>query len=169
MNPAALFVRKDTHYSALGCDCYDVERDALTWQGGVPCIAHPPCRSWSRLSHFAKPLPGERELALWAMDKVRRFGGVLEHPLDSRLWRETGCLSYGVRDLHGGVLVPALQSWWGHRAPKRTGFYICGPVPELPYSDELAVGRIENMNVAERERTPLQLATWLVQTAKACA
>lgn len=169
MSPAALFVRKDTHYAALGCDCFDFERDAKTWQGGTPCIAHPPCRSWSRLSHLAKPLPGERELAIWAMAMVRQFGGVLEHPLDSRLWAHSSCRSYGVRDNHGGVLVPVLQSWWGHRAPKRTGLYIVGPVPELPFSDDLASGRIENMNVAERERTPFELARWLVDVAKACA
>ena len=26
---AALFVRKVNHYAALGCDCYDADRDAL--------------------------------------------------------------------------------------------------------------------------------------------
>ena len=169
ISPAVLFVRSRTHYADLGCDCYDVKRNALSFKGGVPVIAHPPCRSWSRLSHFAKPVAGERELAIWAIDQVRRNGGVLEHPLDSRLWKEAGCLSFGVRDLAGGVLVPVMQSWFGHRAPKRTGLYIVGPVPDLPYDDNLAVGRIENMGVAERERTPLPFAQFLVDLARACA
>lgn len=166
---AALFVRKDTHYAALGCDCYDADRNALSWQGGAPGVFHPPCRSWSRLSHMAKPAPGERELAIWAMAMARQHGGVVEHPLDSRLWAASGCGSFGVRDRFGGVLLPVYQSWWGHRAPKRTGFYVVGPVPDLPYSDQLPAGRIENMNVAERERTPFDLARWLVQVAGACA
>ena len=45
---AALFVRKSNHYAALGCDCYDATRDALTWPGGVPGVFHPPCRAWGR-------------------------------------------------------------------------------------------------------------------------
>lgn len=169
MTVAALFVRADTPYRALGCDCYDFERDALTWQGGCPAVAHPPCRSWSRLSHFAKPRPGERELALWAVEQVRQFGGVVEHPLDSRLWAAAGCSSYGVRDQRGGVLVPVMQSWWGHRAPKRTGLYIVGPVPQIPYVEGMPAGRIENMGRPERERTPRDLASWLVDVARACA
>jgi len=66
-------------------------------------------------------------------------------------------------------LIPVLQSWWGHRAPKRTGLYIVGPLPFIPFSDQLATGRIEKMCVAERERTPFDLARWLVDVAKACA
>jgi hypothetical protein len=167
---AALFVRKTNHYAALGVDCYDFDRDALTWQGGCPGIFHPPCRSWGRLRTFAKPRPGERELATWAMCKVREFGGVLEHPHSSQLWAESGCLGYGLRDQFGGVLVPVLQSWWGHRAPKKTCFYIVGPMPELPYApmpDSFV--RVENMGRPERERTPAELATWLVDVARACA
>lgn len=170
MNVAALFVRKDTHYASLGCDCYDADRDALSWPGGCPGIFHPPCRSWGQLAHFAKPRPGERELALWAMRKVREFGGVVEHPATSKLWQEAGCLGYGMRDQHGGVLIPVLQSWWGHRAPKRTCFYIVGPMPDLPeYEPARCIRPVEDMGKAERERTPFELATWLVNVAKACA
>lgn len=167
---AALFVRAKNHYAELGCDCYDATRDALTWPGGAPGIYHPPCRSWGQLSHMAKPRPGERELALWAMDKVRKFGGVLEHPYASRLWAETACASFGVRDQHGGILLPVMQSWWGHRAPKKSCFYIVGPLPHVPY--DLAAPTtttIERMCRAERERTPATLAQWLVDVAKACA
>ena len=170
MTVAALFVRKKTHYVDLGVDCYDETRDALTWPGGCPGIFHPPCRSWGQLSHFAKPVPGERELALWAMQKVRECGGVLEHPYSSRLWGEARCLSFGVRDDFGGVLVPVFQSWWGHRAAKKSCFYVVGPLPSVPYV-ELAPtsSTVERMGRAERERTPLQLASWLVDVARACA
>jgi len=166
---AALFVRKNNHYAALGVDCYDATRDALSWPGGVPGVYHPPCRAWGQLSHMAKPRPGEAELSLWAMQKVRQFGGVLEHPYASRLWAASGCLGFGIRDQHGGVLVPVLQSWWGHRAPKKSCLYIVGPVPELPYLAESAtVTTVERMGRPERERTPEAFATWLVELAKAC-
>lgn len=169
MTVAALFVRKDNHYAALGCDCYDADRDALTWQGGAPGIYHPPCRSWGQLSHFAKPREGERELAIWAMRKVRQFGGVLEHPIGSALWKEAGCLGYGMRDQHGGVLIPVLQSWWGHRAPKKTGLYIVGPIPELPYAEApKTFVPVEDMGKAERERTTPSFAAWLVDVARSC-
>lgn len=163
---AALFVRSDSHYSALGCDCFDIHRDALTWAGVVPGIFHPPCRAWGQLSHFAKPRPGERDLALWAVDMCRKFGGVVEHPINSRLWNEIGCLPYGIRDDFGGVLIPVFQSWWGHRAPKKTGLYICGPVPQLPSPVCQAVTTVERMCRAERERTPLAFAKFLVDLAR---
>lgn len=167
---AALFVRKVNHYAALGADCYDFDRNALTWRGGCPGVFHPPCRSWGQLAHMAKPRPGERELALWAMRKVRECGGVLEHPYASKLWQATGCLGYGMRDQHGGVLVPVLQSWWGHRAPKKTVLYIVGPLPDVPYvEDAPTVTTVERMGRPERERTPEAFAAWLVDVARACA
>jgi len=169
MNVAALFVRRDTHYADLGCDCYDIERDALTWPGGVPCIAHPPCRGWSQLSHFAKPRPGELELAPWAVAQVRKFGGVVEHPFNSRLWAHVGCLTFGVRDQFGGVLIPVYQSWWGHRALKKSCVYVVGPTPDLPeYQAPTRTHLVEKMGRAERERTPAPFAAWLVDLAQRC-
>lgn len=167
---AALFVRKENHYLALGCDCYDADRDALSWPGGVPGVYHPPCRSWGQLSHFAKPRPGERELATWSMQNVRKYGGVLEHPYSSRLWKESGCLSFGIRDDHGGILVPALQSWFGHRAQKKSCFYVVGAMPVFPEKkiEPAAFVMVENMGRAERERTPFDLAVWLVELASRC-
>lgn len=83
-----LFARKDSVYKTLpGTDVYDVERDALTWLGGSALIAHPPCRAWGQLKYFAKPRPNEKELAVWAIENIRRWGGVLEHPYRSDLWK----------------------------------------------------------------------------------
>lgn len=168
-NPvAALFVRKVNHYSSLGLDCYDFERDALTWQGGAPGVFHPPCRAWGKYKAWAKPRSGERELALWSIDRVRQFGGVLEHPYTSDLWKTVGILSPGVRDKFDGVFFPVYQSWFGHRAPKATGLYLVGaPVPDLSafQSSPLPAGRIELMGRAERERTPEAFAAFLANLA----
>jgi hypothetical protein len=163
---SALFTRRKSPYLALGLDCYDIHRDALTFSGSGPVIAHPPCRSWSKLSHFAKPRPGERELAIWAMAVVRQNGGCLEHPIDSRLWAESRCLSWGLRDDFGGVLVPIAQSAFGHPARKFTGIYMVGiQVPDVP--PPLPASRsVESMCRAQREHTPLDLAIWLHELAK---
>jgi hypothetical protein len=111
---------------------------------------------------MAKPVEGERELAIWAMHHVRGFGGVLEHPITSKLWQEADCLGWGIRDQWGGVLVPIAQSAFGHRAPKHTGLYMVGiNIPEVPPPGE-ASGLVEFMGRPERERTPLALAKWLV-------
>lgn len=162
---AALFVREDSHYRELGCDCYDIKRNALTFGGGIAAVYHPPCRSWGQLSHFAKPAAGEKELAVWAMHMVRLHGGVLEHPYASALFRVSGCGTPGLRDRFDGVLIPVFQSWWGHRAPKKSFFYVVGAEARLPeYCPPVTRMSVASMGVNERERTPRDLAAWLVET-----
>ena len=92
---SALFVRKDSIYKTLGLDCWDIDRDGRRWPGGNPCIAHPPCRAWGQLSHMANPREGEKDLAIFAVNRIRMYGGVLEHPRASRLWP---CLNLPVGD-----------------------------------------------------------------------
>jgi hypothetical protein len=169
MTVAALFVRRDSHYKAMdGVDCYDEDRDARTWRGGCPGIFHLPCRLWSRLSHFVNnPADHERELALWSVSMARRFGGVVEHPKDSRLWAEIGCLTPGVRDRFGGVLITVNQGDFGHCAPKATGLYLVGtPTPNTPFALQEAQGRIERICRQKRERTPEAFALFLVDLAR---
>jgi len=90
---AVLFADRDSIYKTLpGVDVYDVDRDARTFPGGMPVVAHPPCRLWGNVwanhpNPLQKPDPQEKDLALFAVDAVRRCGGVLEHPASSRLWK----------------------------------------------------------------------------------
>lgn len=72
---SALFVRKDSVYKTLEIDCWDIERDAMNWPGGNPIVAHPPCRAWGKFSWSANPRPGEKELAIKAIEWVREWGG----------------------------------------------------------------------------------------------
>lgn len=186
---AVLFARADSIYKRLpGCDVYDEQRDALTWPGGAPIVGHPPCRSWGSLRHFAKPQPGERELALWCVDRIREHGGVLEHPNASRLWPEYGLPSVGgERDAFGGWTLVVDQDWWGHRAEKRTRLYIVGcepadvpPVPirleDPPRVISASARRRKGhpqwrplVRKSEREATPPAFAEWLVELARRCA
>lgn len=169
---AALYCRKSSIYRLIpGVEVFDEQRDALTFGGGVPVVAHPPCGPWGKLSHFSKDGSSVRDLGLHAIRMVRRWGGVLEHPSTSRLFAESGVdVRTGQYDEYGGFVVVCPQVWFGHRAEKLSAFYICGVgrshIPRLPLSFEPPVTTVERMGKAERERTPLELATWLVAVAR---
>jgi hypothetical protein len=179
---AVLFARKDSVYKTLpDCDVWDVDRDARNWLGGNPAIAHPPCRAWGRLRHFAKPREDEKDLAIWAVKQVRQNGGVLEHPAQSTLWVAAGLPAPGRSDEFGGFTLWVSQWWFGHRADKATWLYIvgCEPqnLPQMPFkigepSHVVQSRKRENhkphISKAEREHTPIELAKWLIETALRC-
>lgn len=178
---AALFCRADSVYRTLALvDVFDARRDALTWGGGCSVVAHPPCRAWGRLRAFAHPLIGERDLARFAVAMVRRWGGVLEHPAGSLLWRDQ-CLPLGRQsDAWGGFTMPVNQCWFGHRAAKSTWLYIVGTArPDVPRFvvsldppshcvETRKRGGLPSVSKAEREATPLEFARWLVDLARRC-
>lgn len=186
MRPVAvLFARRDSNYKTLpGVDVWDADRDARKWTGGCPVVAHPPCRSWSVLKHFAKPREGERDLGPLAVELVRRWGGVLEHPKGSALWPHCKLPAPGERDKFGGWTKPVMQMWWGHRAEKPTMLYIVGVEPrDLPaypilLGDAPRVlfnkrglrsgmpGFRTECTQEEREHTPPAFAEWLVAVAR---
>lgn len=191
---SVLFAREDSIYKTmLECDVWDIKRDALNFTGSLPVVAHPPCRAWGRLRHFAKPREGEKELALWAVDVVRRNGGVLEHPASSRLWAEKPLPLPGEgQEEYGGWTLLVKQWWWGHKAEKPTLLYIVGcepnELPEIPYrvGKSECVIRLDKrradgthirkgdkdyrpaLGPRDREATPVDFATWLVELAVRC-
>lgn len=175
MIPSVLFARSDSNYKQLsGVDVWDIERNAFMYIGPGPVVCHPPCRAWGRLKGFAKPRPGEKECALFSVDTVRRFGGVLEHPAHSTLWKFADLPAPGRgKDFYGGWTLPVLQFWWGHRALKSTWLYIvgCNPsrIPVIPFRLDLIPSDIEHMGKAERERTTPDFCAWLLDLAGRCA
>lgn len=137
------------------------------------------------LSHMARPRDGEKELAPWAVEQVRKWGGVLEHPRKSKLWEHMGLPAPGARDRFGGFTFPIWQYWFGHQARKSTFLYIVGikptELPEYPLilGDAPFVvgtsGRRKDgsrsksrpeIRKADREHTPVAMAEWLVKLAK---
>jgi hypothetical protein len=170
MRVAALFTRERSHYAELGADCFPRSRGAHSFDLASPVVAHPPCRAWGRLRQFAKPREGERDLAIWAMWVVRHCGGVLEHPMCSQLWSFFGLVP-GRRDTFGGLLVPVDQSAFGHSAPKRTGLYFVRcELAVLPLAwGQPVPGRVSHMCTAQRERTPIDLASALLNAARSAA
>lgn len=179
---AVLFARRDSIYKRMcGVTVFDKDRDARTWPGGTPIVAHPPCRAWARLVGLAKPEPGEELNAVWAVRMVRTYGGVLEHPALSRLWLCCEMALPGRVDEYGGWTHVIHQRNFGHKADKATWLYICGAspaqIPHTPLTLDYATHTISTnsryktrpeVSKAERERTPPALAEWLVATARLC-
>lgn len=182
---AVLFCRADSIYKTLtSVEVFDQAREASSFTGGMPVVAHPPCRGWGRLRHFARPPDGERELAFMAIDAVRSNGGVLEHPACSSLWAVAGLPFPGMKDAYGGFTLAMPQNWFGHPCAKASWFYCCGllpsGIPEIPFSIEeprfvVTTGSYKRDNprwkpeVSRywRDATPPALAAWLVELARA--
>lgn len=183
---AVLFAREDSIYKMLGADCWDISRDARNYPGNKPVIAHPPCRAWGQLSHMAKPRPDEKKLALFAIEMVRKYGGVLEHPRASKLFPAYLPLP-GLKDEYGGYSICVDQFWWGHKCKKNTLLYIVGcaekDLPPIPLRFDAVThiigtsGRRKNgtrytgkkeVTKQEREATPVAMAEWLLSTALRC-
>ena len=173
---AALFALADSIYKTLpGCDVWDAQRDARLWPGGCPIVAHPPCRLWSSLAHMSTAPAEEKDLATWAVEQVREWGGVLEHPQRSRLWR---ILPQPWTSDGYGITVELNQWHWGHPASKPTRLYVCGAdrLPEWPmrmgkpYKTVTGIKGQPGRRCTDREReaTPPQFAHWLVELARRC-
>ena len=190
---AILYARSDSIYKTMeGCDVWDATRDARKFPGGMPVVAHPPCRAWGALSHMANPRPDEKDLARHAVKVIREYGGVLEHPYASKLWPDQKLPALGKRDEFGGFTVAIPQVWFGHCMEKNTKLYVCGcepkDLPEIPLSFATAthamggkwlfdvkkrlgrdgIMREDARKGKDREGTPPAFAKWLVAVARQC-
>lgn len=141
---AALFVDPEGPYVGVeGIDPWDEKRDARLYSGPHPVIAHPPCERWGR---FAEGSPTHKRFTLGddggcfkaALEAVRTFGGVLEHPQGSHAFRTFGLpvpeaeshrsRGWTVPDRFGGRSCHIDQGTYGHKAQKPTWLYAVLPV-----------------------------------------
>lgn len=160
MNVAALFVdggAKGVYPHLLGAEaCWPVERDARTYTGPLPVVAHPPCNLWVNMAAVNWKRYGRQRPAWYpggddggcfaaALAAVRRCGGVLEHPAGSHAWAAHGLFAPNVylpcwepyrhplRQLAGidplEWVCEVWQSAYGHAARKRTWLLYCGAQP----------------------------------------
>lgn len=169
---AALYVQAGGVYAARpGVDAWCSQRDARGYPGPYPVVAHPPCRAWGKYAYKSKHTSEERDLALHALACVRAYGGVLEHPVGSALWRHAMLPRPGERDAWGFTLR-VNQCDFGHRALKPTLLYIVGldaaAMPQLPAS-RVPETTVENMWRGEREATPKAFADFLCEIATRAA
>lgn len=191
MTVAALYIDPRGPYpSLLGPEfCWDEARDARTYAGPWPVVAHPPCGPWGRLSHLCTKQDASHGPI--AFEIVRRFGGVLEQPAWSRMFSEcrapAGQLGrVSNPDKWGGCTIEVNQCDWGHVARKPTWIYIAGPavVGTLPERREpthwVSGGRSKRRtgyggrrpanilacSAEQRRRTPIDFARWLISLAE---
>lgn len=181
---AVLFARGDSIYKKIpGLDVWDAGRDARKWQGGCPLVAHPPCAQWSKLKALAHKDEWMKSHAPWAVAQIRRWGGVLEHPHGSDLWKFCHLPYPGqFRDDFGGYSLLVDQVHWGHRAQKRTLLYIVGcdleDLPPMPKERKKPTHVLDTSNRAERklpylakslrDASPEPFAHWLIEIARNC-
>jgi hypothetical protein len=173
---AALCVSGRSIYKHLpGVEAYDRDRDARTFPGGTPVVAHPPCRLWSKfLATQAKsPDPrAEKELGLWCVEQVLKHGGVLEHPAHSRLFEAANLPVPNSPDATPFCYTLYVeQSWFGYNSRKPTWVLVCG-VPKrqlVPVPFSLAkpgACQIPGLSSAVRSRSMAPFAEWLCQIAR---
>jgi hypothetical protein len=139
---AALYVQTNGCYYGLDdVDPWDIERDARSYAGPHPVVAHPPCQLWVNLAAVNyKRYGGEHNRPgndggcfAAALASVREFGGVLEHPAFSNAWAAHGLprpprfgwFSAG----HWEWVCEVWQSAYGHKARKRTWLLYKGEKP----------------------------------------
>jgi hypothetical protein len=180
---AALYIDpRGPYVGRTNVDPWDESRDAKLYDGPYPVVAHPPCGPWGRLRHLSRrqdPICGPR-----AVEQVRRFGGVLEHPAHSKLWAACKLARPGeLPDEFGGITIEVNQVDWGHVARKPTWLYLVGvrELEGIPASREpthwISGGRkprrgggsvprgIKVCSEQQRRRTPPAFADWLLSLA----
>lgn len=188
MMVAALYIDEHGPYPKMpGVDAWGVTRDARVYEGPHPVVAHPPCGPWGAFAHMCKSPEQDPALAIRAVEQVRRWGGVLEHPRRSRLWAHVGLPLPGQpADEHGGRTIEVDQVEWGHAAHKRTWLYLFANlhlaaaislrisatathqiVCRLPSRKRRIFDRCVRHADEKRRRTPPLFASYLERLAKA--
>lgn len=146
---AALFVETGGCYFGLsGVDPWDEARDARTYGGSDPVVAHPPCARWCRLAGLVEARWGHKRgedggCFASALANVRRCGGVLEHPAYSDAWkafdlaRPPRAGGWVPADDQGGFTCHVEQGRYGHPAKKATWLYaVRCALPELRWGSD---------------------------------
>lgn len=142
---AALYVESGGCYANLaGVEVWDEARDARTYDGPWPIVAHPPCQRFGRYWGGSPRKPNQYALGddggcfASALAAVRQWGGILEHPEGSHAWRLYGITKpprgggWVKADEVGGWTCCVEQGHYGHLSRKATWLYANGvDLPEL--------------------------------------
>jgi hypothetical protein len=134
---AALYVKTGGPYFNIeGVDPWDATRDARLYAGPFPVVAHPPCSRWCRLAGLVEARWGHKRgeddgCFKAALEAVRTYGGVLEHPAYSDAW---AAFDLPIPSRSGGWQKGFCGGWscyveqgrYGHPAKKGTWLYAYG-------------------------------------------
>jgi len=116
-------------------DLWDESRDARLYKGPYPVVAHPPCARWCKLAGLVEARYGYKKgddggCFKAALDAVRAYGGVLEHPAFSDAWPAFDLMqplpNVWSRCIDGGWVVELNQIEFDHPARKKTWLYAFG-------------------------------------------
>ena len=200
---AALYVQpRGCYYGLRGVEPWGLpEKDARTYAGPWPVVAHPPCARWGRYWSGGPSAPGrftkgdDGGCFAAALDAVRKWGGVIDHPEGSYAWPAHGIL----RPPRSGGWVAAAdgvgwtccveQGWYGHRARKATWLYAVGcELPSLQWGKSPATAKIDlscyskedrrravktgicqRLSRRQREATPLEFRDVMIAIARSVA
>jgi hypothetical protein len=161
---AALYVEKNGPYYGLpDVDPWDKERDARNYAGPWPVVAHPPCARWCRLAPLVQSMYGhaigdDGGTFAAALDAVRTYGGILEHPAHSLAWSHFSLPAparYGWATTFDdpGYATEIAQVAYGHPARKRTWLYYVGPTPPtLDWSEPPATAMVSDFGPGNSRR-----------------
>lgn len=147
---AALFVEPGgPYFERQDIDPWPASRDARSYAGPWPVVAHPPCERWGRYwpggpsARVRRQLGDDHGCFAAALLAVSRFGGILEHPQASHAWRAFGI---NLPPFRGGWIEAGPWGGWtccveqghfGHAARKATWLYAVGmrreDLPDLPW------------------------------------
>lgn len=182
---AALFVEKNGCYYGLpDVDPWDKTRDARRYEGPWPVVAHPPCDRWHQLSavnhkRWGYKINEDGQCFASALSNVRRFGGVLEHPAESRAFKFYGVPEPTARGwqltINGDWVTEVDQAAYGHRAKKRTWLIYNGTnaPPSLNWRITAGTHQIGNFDLVrpqlpkpERAATPIAFRDLLISIAE---
>jgi len=133
---AALYVDPRGCYAGLpDVELWDEARDARTYAGPHPVVAHPPCSRWCRLAGLVEARWGHKRgedggCFAAALASVREWGGVLEHPAHTDAWAAHDLPAPPwvgwQRAFCGGWVCHVEQGRYGHPAKKATWLYAHG-------------------------------------------
>jgi hypothetical protein len=176
MKIPVLFTNEKSNYNNYSIfDTYSKKRNAFTYYSRSPLIAHPPCRLFSRLRGFSTANKSEKKLAFFALSRVRQFGGILEHPRSSTLWKNGNFNLSGNIDEYGGFLRSVNLSWFGYPCEKKTMLYFVGikpgdlppfPLNLLPPSSIISTSRsstLPEIPKKDRSSTPAHMIEYFIE------
>jgi len=185
---AALFVETGGAYFDLpGVDPWDAVRDARNYTGPHSVVAHPPCQLWVNFAALNfKRYGGEHNRPgndggcfAHALNCVRRFGGVLEHPAGSNAWPAYGLVRPTAagwqQSAPGEWVCEVWQSAYGHKARKRTWLFYTGDVVPAPLNWARRAGTHQvgwfdrnkpTLSKREASRTPTEFRDALLLLAR---
>lgn len=170
---AALYVDPGGCYAGLpGVELWDEKRDARSYAGPHPVVAHPPCTRWCRLAGLVEARYGYKRgddggTFAAALAAIRAWGGVLEHPAFSGAWVAhdltpplTGA-GWQAADFHGGWSCYVEQWFYGHKAKKATWLYARGvELPSLRWGhtpDQETTAYVSDAGISRERRA---LVSW---------